>query len=68
MEKYNFWTQAFIISITQFIFIYYRTVNVNKEWNSLKEAEEFFNKKGAIGNCIRRGFNYNSCGYKWKYK
>lgn len=29
MEKYNFWTQAFIISITQFIFIYYRTVNVN---------------------------------------
>jgi group I intron endonuclease len=39
-----------------------------KEWNSLKEVEEFFNKKGAIGNCIRRGFNYNSCGYKWKYK
>lgn len=39
-----------------------------KEWNSLKEVEIFFNAKGAIGNCIRRGFNYTSCGYKWKYK
>lgn len=29
MEQYNFWTQAFIISVTQFTFIYYRTVNVN---------------------------------------
>jgi len=29
MEKYDFWVQALIISITQFTFIYYRTVNVN---------------------------------------
>ena len=39
-----------------------------KEWDSLKEVEIFFNVKGAIGNCVRRGFNYTSCGYKWKYK
>ena len=29
MEKYSFWVQAFVITITQFTFIYYRTVNVN---------------------------------------
>lgn len=39
-----------------------------KEWSSLKEVELFFKLKGSIGNCIRKGFNYTSCGYKWKYK
>lgn len=39
-----------------------------KEWNSLEEAELFFSVKGAIGNCVRKGFNYTSCGHKWKYK
>ena len=29
MEHLNIWVQAIIISVTQFIFIYYRTVNVN---------------------------------------
>lgn len=29
MEHLNIWIQAIIISVTQFIFIYYRTVNVN---------------------------------------
>ena len=29
MEELNIWLQAFIILLTQFIFIYYRTVNVN---------------------------------------
>ncbi len=29
METLNIWLQAFIILLTQFIFIYYRTVNVN---------------------------------------
>jgi len=29
METLNIWLQAFIILFTQFIFIYYRTVNVN---------------------------------------
>lgn len=29
METLNIWLQAAIILITQFIFIYYRTVNVN---------------------------------------
>ena len=39
-----------------------------KEWSSLQEAEIFFNVKGAIGNCVRRGFGYTSCGFRWRYK
>ncbi len=39
-----------------------------KEWDSLIAAELYFNVNGAIGNCVRRGFKYTSCGYKWKYK
>lgn len=39
-----------------------------KEWSSLQEAEIFFNKKGAIGSCARKGLKYTSCGFKWIYK
>lgn len=41
--------------------------NFIKEWNSLTEVQLFYKTK-SIGNCVRRGFNYTSCGYKWKYK
>lgn len=39
-----------------------------KEWNSLQEVESFFNTRTAIGNCIRKGFEYTSQGFKWRYK
>lgn len=42
--------------------------NFIKEWNSIKEAEIFFNTKNAIGKSARRGFNSTSCGFRWKYK
>lgn len=43
--------------------------NFIKEWMSITEASKTLNIKiCGISNCLRKGFNSSSGGYKWKYK
>lgn len=38
-----------------------------KEWNSIKEASEYFNVRSpSIGSCLR-GLTNTSCGFIWRY-
>jgi hypothetical protein len=43
--------------------------NFIKEWSSIKKASLELNiTPEAIGNCLRKGTNSSSGGFKWKYK
>lgn len=42
--------------------------NLLKEWNSLKEAAEYYNSiSGSINNCLK-GLSCSAIGYFWRYK
>ena len=43
--------------------------NFIKEWSSIKKAALELNiTPEAISNCLRKGENFSSGGFKWKYK
>jgi len=51
------------------IFQYDLNLNFIKEWSSIKKAALELNiTPEAIGNCLRKGTNSSSGGFKWKYK
>ena len=51
------------------IFQYDLNGNFIKEWSSIKKAALELNiTPEAISNCLRKGENFSSGGFKWKYK